>query len=154
MKDRKIYDAVIQSIRDEQTLFDMREFWNTDDMLSSNAPEGYCGTASCIAGHAVHVSDDFEVKPTGEFSFEVVDPDNQKSCVERAGMIILGIDWRVAQALFFGEDLNRDASGGGRRDVYLSTITREQAIAALENVYKYDDPKWAKVVDAEQVFDG
>lgn len=77
------------------------------------------GPVACIGGHC---------------SFVMGDPDKVEHRFTTACARWLEIDPRVAKRLFFPYKL---------RD--WEKITRDDAVLAIENVAKYDDPRWAAI---------
>jgi len=103
------------------------------------APENWCGSMCCIGGYIWQQtvsSDDIE-----EISKAL---NGGGICLQAADAV--GIDWSVADALFF---VKSTSSGLSYRRGW-STITPAQAARAVRNVMERGEPYWEEILDLEE----
>ena len=103
------------------------------------APENWCGSMCCIGGYIWQqtvASDDIE-----EISKAL---NGGGICLQAADAV--GIDWSVADALFF---VNSTSSRLSYRR-WWSTITPAQAARAVRNVMERGEPYWEEILDFEE----
>ena len=111
-------DRVIAKIKDEQNYFNMCWF-------SQCTEEHPCGTAACIGGWAA----DIMLRDRGEKP----DDESIESVLTEDMADFFGIDEKNADELFF--PAHKD----------LLDITREEAIATLEDLKATDKVEWVKL---------
>lgn len=155
----ELLKRIVQTLKDESNLFQMDRYFDGYGRITMSQDRNTCGTAACIAGHAVAMMSDEEFKSytdkaIASFGHSPVADDNGVTpfdiddylidLTSTTAMKYLGLSKDQAKWLFFGNFSNHDN---------LVDVERHEAIAALEhligggavvNNYDYD---WVKVYE-------
>ena len=112
--------------------FNMSYYVAQNATLPDNSPNN-CGTVACIAGHAYHLAQNYDLNLKGATDREIL--------MMGVARDWLGITQNQSYQLFWGE-LPEDEKGC-RKQIPMNNITLDQALKVLEHLKTTGEVDWS-----------